>query len=127
MLRNVARGHVWQFGVSAMPACWPFPHFKLKSRVLFAPVTLGPDEKPIDNGAPPIEDAKRQHRLRRTVCKGWRNKQWHGRLRAYIEVLSGHEASITLKLAEEAFVRVEASAMLFITSQAPCTAEYAIR
>ena len=37
MLRNVAKGHVWQFGVTAMPGFWPFPHFKLKSRVLFAP------------------------------------------------------------------------------------------
>jgi len=36
MLRNVAKGHVWQFGVSALPAFWPFPHYKLKSRVLFA-------------------------------------------------------------------------------------------
>jgi hypothetical protein len=113
MLRNVARGHVWQFGVSAVPGFWPFPHFKLKSRVLFAPASLGPDEKPIDNGSPAIDDPKRQHRLRRSVCKGWRNKQWHGRLRAYIEMLSGQEASITLQLAAEAFVRVEASAMLF--------------
>jgi hypothetical protein len=38
MLRNVAKGHVWQFGVTALPAFWPFPHFKLKSRVLFSPL-----------------------------------------------------------------------------------------
>ena len=37
MLRNEAKGHVWQFGVSGIPAFWPFHHFKLKSRVLFAP------------------------------------------------------------------------------------------
>src|SRR5207245_2074422 len=73
MLRNTAKGHVWQFGVSSIPAFWPFPHFKLKSRVLFAP--LNPNE-----AGDPITDAKKQHRLRRTVCKGWRNKQWHGRI-----------------------------------------------
>ena len=24
-----ARAHLWQFGVSGLPAFWPFPHFKL--------------------------------------------------------------------------------------------------
>jgi len=28
MLRNIAKGHVWQFGVSVIPSFWPFPHFK---------------------------------------------------------------------------------------------------
>jgi hypothetical protein len=106
MLRNIAKGHVWQFGVSATPAFWPFPHFKLKSRVLFAPVI-------VDEADAPIDDAKKQHRLRRTVCKGWRNRQWHGRLHAYIELLSGDEASINLRLADDAVVRVEASPLLF--------------
>ena len=27
MLRNAARGHVWNFGVNAIPAFWPFPAF----------------------------------------------------------------------------------------------------
>jgi hypothetical protein len=106
MLRNVARGHVWQYGVSAQPSLWPFPHFRLKSRVLFAPVV---DEE----AGPPIDDPKRQHRLRRSVCKGWRNKQWHGRLLAFIELLSGEESSIQLHLAQSAVVRVEAAPMLF--------------
>src|SRR5207244_11435018 len=62
MLRNIARGHVWQFGVSGLPAFWPFPHFKLKSRVLFAPV-VGTE------AGDPLDDPKKLHRLRRTVCK----------------------------------------------------------
>ena len=37
MLRNEAKGHVWQFGVTGLPAFWPHQHFKLKSRVIFAP------------------------------------------------------------------------------------------
>jgi hypothetical protein len=106
MLRNVAKGYVWQFGVNALPAFWPFPHFKLKSRVLFAPLAG-------DEAGPPLDDPKKQHRLRRTVCKGWRNKQWHGRLLAYIELLSGDNSSIKLPLAEDAFVRVEAAPLLF--------------
>jgi hypothetical protein len=78
MLRNIAKGYVWQFGVSGLPAFWPFPHFKLKSRVLFAPI-VGKE------AGEPLDDQKKQHRLRRTVCKGWRNKQWHGRLMAFLE------------------------------------------
>jgi hypothetical protein len=106
MLRNIAKGYVWQFGVSALPAFWPFPHLKLKSRVLFAPVVA-------DEAGASLSDPKKQHRLRRTVCKGWRNKQWYGRLRAFVELLSGENAAIMLQLSDSAIVRVEASPMLF--------------
>jgi TIR domain len=106
MLRNIARGYVWQFGVTGLPAFWPFPHFKLKSRVLFAPV-VGAE------AGDPLDDAKKQHRLRRTVCKGWRNKQWQGRMLAFLEVLSGEAPYISLPLGETAHVRLEASPLLF--------------
>lgn len=106
MLRNVAKGNVWQFGVSAIPAFWPFPHFKLKSRVLFAPVAG-------DDAGDPFDDSKKQHRLRRSICKGWRNKQWHGRLRAFVELVSGEQSSITLALGPTSFIRVEATPLLF--------------
>ena len=106
MLRNVAKGNVWQFGASAIPAFWPFPHIKLKSRVLFAPV-VGNDS------GDPFDDSKKQHRLRRSICKGWRNKQWHGRLRAYVELLSGESSSITLAMGPTSFVRVEAALLPF--------------
>jgi hypothetical protein len=106
MLRNIARGHVWQFGVSGLPAFWPFPHFKLKSRVLFAPV-VGTE------AGNPLDDPKKQHRLRRTVCKGWRNKQWHGRMLAFLELLSGDAPYISLPLGETAHIRLEPSPMLF--------------
>lgn len=106
MLRNVAKGHVWQFGVTALPAFWPFPHLKLKSRVLFAP--LKDEEADL-----PLDDPRKQHRLRRSVCKGWRNKQWHGRLLAFTELLSGEESSINLRLSATAVVRIEAAPMLF--------------
>jgi TIR domain len=106
MLRNVAKGHVWQFGVSAIPSFWPYPHFKLKSRVLFAPIVN-------DEADSPLDDPKKQHRLRRTVCKGWRNRQWHGRLLAFMELLSGEGSAISLKLAQAATVRVEAAPLLF--------------
>lgn len=106
MLRNVAKGHIWQFGVTALPAFWPFWHFKLKSRVLFA----------TDNRTPAglsIDDPRKMHRLRRTICKGWRNKQWHGRMLAFLELISGESAFIRLRLSVNSDVVLEAAPVLF--------------
>lgn len=106
MLRNIAKGHIWQFGVTALPATWPFWHLKLKARVLFA----------ADNGTPAglaIEDHKKMHKLRRSICKGWRNKQWHGRMHAFLEVLSGDSAYIKLRLSDEHDLVVDAAPILF--------------
>ena len=106
MLRNIAKGHIWQFGVTATPVLWPFWHLRLKSRVLFAD----------DNGTPEglqIDDAKKMHRLRRSICKGWRNKQWHGRLLAFLELLSGESAYIRLKLGGTRSLMLDASPILF--------------
>lgn len=106
MLRNVAKGHIWQFGVTAMPAVWPFWHFKLKTRVLFA----------TDNATPAglaVEDAKKMHKLRRSICKGWRNKQWHGRMLAFLELISGESAYIRLRLSAEHDLVLDAAPILF--------------
>lgn len=105
MLRNIAKGKVWQYGVSASPNFWPFPHFRIKSRVLFCDLT-GNQESLV------IMDANQQHRLRRSVCKGWRNKAWHGRLMAFLELLSGSSSYIELPLANSCFVRLDASPIL---------------
>ena len=92
MLRNVAKKHVWSYGVTALPRDWPFWHFRLKARVLFAK----------DNATAQgerIGDPKKMHRLRRSGCKGWRNKQWHGRLLAFLQIMSGDSAFIRVSLA----------------------------
>jgi hypothetical protein len=106
MLRNVARGKVWNYGVSAIPYSWPYLHFRLKARVLFADYT---DGKPGDV----IGDDRQQFRLRRTVCKGWRNKQWHGRLMAFLEMLSGDSAFLHLPASPSASIKLEATPVLF--------------
>lgn len=106
MLRNIAKGHIWQFGVTALPATWPFWHLKLKARVLFA----------ADNGTPEglaIDDPKKMHKLRRSICKGWRNKQWHGRMLAFLEMLSGDSAFIRLRLSAEHELVIDAAPVLF--------------
>ncbi len=106
MLRNVAKGHIWQFGVTGMPFFWPFWHFKLKSRVLFS----------TDNGTATgidIDDPKKLHRLRRSLCKGWRNKQWYGRMLAFLELLSGESAYIRLPMSLDTAIVLEATPILF--------------
>ncbi|MFA4893321.1 toll/interleukin-1 receptor domain-containing protein [Brevundimonas sp.] len=106
MLRNIAKGHVWQYGVSAQPAFWPYPHLKLKARVLFAEEANG-------EAGPAIDDKKKQHRLRRRVCKGWRNKQWHGRQMAMLELMSGESAFISLDVGSDAAFTLDATPIAF--------------
>lgn len=101
MLRNVSKGSVWEFGITAIPSLFPFPHFKLKTRVLFSP------SEDSETSSPYLEPEK-QHKLRRRICKGWRNKQWHGRMRAILELLSEETAFITLELGDTAKIKVDA-------------------
>jgi hypothetical protein len=106
MLRNSAGGKVWQYGISAAPFFWPFPHFKLKARVLFG-------EQIGNRAVAVIADANVQHRLRRRICKGWRNKVWHGRLMAFLELLSGESPHILVPLSAACAITLDARPMLF--------------
>jgi len=115
MLRNLAGGYIWQFGASALPSLWPFPHFRIKARVVFAEESEG------EAGAL-IDDAKKQHRLRRRICKGWRNKQWHGRMMALLELLSEDLPYICLPVGSAAEFVVDATPILFtspVTTELP--------
>jgi len=107
MLRNGAGGKVWQYGTSAIPFFRPFPHFKLKARVLFSELAAG------NRAGAVIGDTGTQHRLRRTICKGWRNKAWHGRLMAFLELLSSDSPNITVPLSELCAITLDARPMLF--------------
>lgn len=109
MLRNNAAGKVWQYGVSASPSFWPYPHFKLKSRVLFAELAGKVAGKVFD-------DPAQQHKFRRSGCKGWRNKAWHGRLMAFLELLSGDSQFIELPLSGSASIKLDATPILFTSS-----------
>lgn len=106
MLRNVARGHIWKYGVTAVPKLWPFWHVRLKARVLFAEDNSTPEGRAID-------DHKKMHRLRRSGCQGWRNKQWHGRLLAFLEIMSAGSAFIRVPLAPGHDMVLSAEPMLF--------------
>jgi TIR domain len=108
MLRNIAKKHVWSFGVTAIPSFWPYYHFKIKSRVLFSEVSG-------DEAGSVVDDKAAQHRLRRSVCKGWRNPQWHGRLRAFLEMLVGDAPYLDLAVGSAEKIRLE-SVPIFFTS-----------
>ncbi len=101
MLRNIARGKLWEFGVSARANLFPFPHYRLKSRVLFS--DLDSDQQPTL-----IEEHRVQHRLRRSIAGAWRNKAWHGRLMAFVEVLAGESPYIALPLGSGVHVQIDA-------------------
>ena len=101
MLRNIARGRLWEYGVSAKSSLFPFPHFRLKSRVLFS--DLEEDKTP-----KVISDHKVQHRLRRSIAGAWRNKAWRGRLMAFLEVLAGDSPYVALPLGTGIHVQVDA-------------------
>ncbi|WP_439401426.1 toll/interleukin-1 receptor domain-containing protein [Bradyrhizobium sp. DASA03068] len=119
MLRNIARKHVWSFGVTAIPSFWPYYHFKMKSRVLFSEVS-GTEAGPV------LQKKGAQHRLRRSVCKGWRNKQWHGRLRAFLELLVADSAYVTLSVGSQAGIKLEAVPIFFtspVTTDLPDIAD----
>lgn len=109
MLRNIARKKVWEFGISAIPSLYPFPHFRLKVRVLFSDVQ-GEGAR----GAT-IDDKKTQHRLRKSVCSPWRNPVWLGRLRAYLELLEPETAEIKLQVGAGQTINVDTS-LVTVTS-----------
>ena len=108
MLRNIARKHIWSYGVTAIPRNWPFWHFRMKARVLFAK----------DNGTEQgehISDPRKMHRLRRSGCKAWRNKQWHGRLLAFLQIMSGESAYIRVSLAPGLDMLLSAEPLIFVS------------
>ncbi len=94
MIKNIIKGKVWQYGVSAWPYYWPFPHFKLKTRVLFS------------NGNNVILPIAQQHSHRRSLCKGWRNKRWYGHFRAFLCHISKGENFIKIPLSPSRVLEV---------------------
>lgn len=114
MLRNKseARRKVWEYGVNAIPNLFPFPHMRLKGRVLFSELERG-------RKSYVIRDTDKQFRLRRSVCSGWRNKTWHGRLMAFMELLAGDSPYVSLPVGGGANVVLDAMPIQF---RSPVTA-----
>ena len=93
MLRNIFKKTILEFGVGVVPGFLPYPHLELKSRVLFSDIYE--HQKPI-----PILDTRTQFRHRRSVGSGWRNKAWHGRVMAFMELLAGESHMLIFVLGQ---------------------------
>jgi len=106
MLRNIAKGRVWEYGVNAMPNLYPYPHYKLKGRILFS--DMENRKKTIV-----IPDKDKQHALRRRICSGWRNKRWHGLLMAFMELLVGDNAYVLMPVSSTKNIVVDAMPIQF--------------
>lgn len=112
MLRNISRKKIWEYGVGAIPGLFPYPHLKLKSRILFS--EIGDNQKAIV-----IPDKRSQFRHRRSVCSGWRNKAWHGRVMAFMELLAGESPYVDLAVGSGECITLDAAPIQFT---APVTA-----
>lgn len=109
MLRGIARKKIWEYGVSVHPSLFPYPHMRLKGRVLFS--DIGEHKTPIA-----IPDPKAQFRLRRSICSAWRNKAWHGRLMAFLELLAGDSPYLGLAVGAASSITIDAMPVQFTAS-----------
>jgi hypothetical protein len=63
----------WHYGVSVAARTGPIRHVRVISRLIFT-----------TDGHAPFEDPSRQHRLRRSFAKSWRNARWRDMLLAFL-------------------------------------------
>ena len=77
-------------------------HIRVAGRVVFT-----------SDGANPLGDAKRLHRLRRSFCKSWRNDKWRDLLLAFWHWLAEGASTIDVPMGEGAFMRVRLPPMIF--------------
>ena len=111
MLRGVARKKIWEYGVSVIPSLSLSPYAPERSCTV---LRHRERNKPII-----IPDTKTQFRLRRSVCSGWRNKAWHGRVMAFMEVLAGDSPYVGLAVGSGGTITLDAMPIQFT---APVTA-----
>jgi hypothetical protein len=63
----------WHYGVSVAARTGPIRHVRVIGRLIFT-----------TDGHAPFEDSSRQHRLRRSFAKSWRNARWRDMLLAFL-------------------------------------------
>lgn len=101
VLQNRKHEKIWAFGISANPSVFPWPHFRLKARVIFY--------REDNDHIKLIDDKNTQHRLRRSICSLWRNKAWHGRTMAFLKILSGSNDQLELTVAKNKSIVIDAT------------------
>ena len=94
----------WHFGVSGKPWISPEPHIRILPRILFT-----------EDGLHAIDDAKRMHRLRRSVPKSWRNERWRDMLLAFLFWLSNGENYVFLETGVSSGIKIEVPPITMIS------------
>jgi hypothetical protein len=77
---SARRNVFWHFAVEARPVLGEYPHFVLRSHVIFTP-----------DGILPIESKERMHMLRRRFCRSWWNDRWRDLLIGLVTWLNGRD------------------------------------
>ena len=92
---SMKRGFYWHYGVSCWARTAPVRHIRVAGRVVFT-----------SDGANPLGDAKRLHRLRRSFCKSWRNAKWRDLLLTFWYWLADGASLIEVPMGEGATMRI---------------------
>jgi hypothetical protein len=100
--RSMKRGFYWHYGVSCWARTAPVRHIRVAGRVVFT-----------SDGANPLGDAKRLHRLRRSFCKSWRNAKWRDLLLTFWYWLADGASLIEVPMGEGAAIRIRLPPMIF--------------
>src|SRR5262249_20337193 len=100
--RSNKRGFYWHYGVSCWARTAPVRHIRVAGRVVFT-----------SDGANPLGDAKRLHRLRRSFCKSWRNDKWRDLLLAFWHWLAEGASTVDVPMGEGALMRLRLPPMIF--------------
>jgi hypothetical protein len=85
----------WHFGCTIRPWLAAEPEIRLTPRILFS-----------ENGQTVLESARRLHRLRRTVMKGWWNDRWRDVTLAFLWWLAGGRGPLTLPAGTDTVIEV---------------------
>ena len=89
--QSKARNVFWHYGVSFWPATSPLHHIRLSGHVIF---TL--------DGRKTVGNARRMHKMRRTLCRSWRNDRWRDLLLAFLYWLGGDATELHIDLGDGA-------------------------
>jgi hypothetical protein len=100
--RSNKRGFHWHYGVSCWARTAPIRHLRVVGRVVFT-----------SDGANPLGDAKRLHRLRRSFCKSWRNAKWRDLLLTFWHWLGEGASVIDVSMGEGAVMKLRLPPLLF--------------
>lgn len=84
---SAVREVYWHYAASFSVRFAPYTHIEVSSHVLFT-----------GDGAEPIPESSRQHRLRRSFTKSWRNARWRDLMLAYLHILSAGQRTIRIPL-----------------------------